>query len=170
MRKMTMRERMLAVLQGREHARPRSCRTRGPVRLTPSHTAVHIYRTLLESFGYAVRRGFDPIRPPIHHVIATAGGAASPLWRRILADILEEYPHRVSSRRIRRAGGIAFLAAYATGHIGGFSAMRDKWLAQPEVVTPDAIAAKMYRRLYKLYCCLDDALGPAYAMLGDAAP
>ena len=47
-----------AALHGPPHARPRSCRTRRLFGLTPSHTAVHIYRALLESFGYAVRRGF----------------------------------------------------------------------------------------------------------------
>ena len=168
MRKMTMRERMLAVLQGREHARPRSCRTRGPVR---SDAIPHGCAHLPDAAGVirlrrAARLRPDPAaRPPRDR---HGRGAASPLWRRILADILEapvEY-HPAASGAL----GIAFLAAYATGHIGGFSAMRDKWLAQPEVVTPDSIAAKMYRRLYKLYCCLDDALGPAYAMLGDAAP
>jgi hypothetical protein len=65
--------------------------------------------------------------------------------------------------------GSAFHAAYATGHIDGFSVMRDKRLTQPEMVARDPIAAKMYRHPYKLYCCLDDALGPAYAMLRDAA-
>jgi len=134
--------------------------------LTPSHTAAHIYRALLEAFGYAVRRGFDPIRPRVRRVVATAGGAASPLWRQILADILEtsvEY-HPAASGAL----GIAFLAGYATGQISCFETIRDTWLAQP-VVTLPAPAAEMYRRLYQVYTCLDDMLGPVYAMLERAA-
>ena len=99
---------------------PTPIRRRGGafVGLTPSHTAADIYRSLLEAIGYALRWGFDPIRPRVRRVIATAGGAASSLWRQILADILEtsiEYHPAVSG-----ALGIAFLAGYATGRIDGF--------------------------------------------------
>ena len=131
--------------------------------LTPAHTAAHVYRALLESFGYAVRQGFDPIRPRVRRVIATAGGAASPLWRRIMADILDapiEYHPRASG-----ALGIAFLAAYASGLVGNFDAIRDDWLAAPEITTPDASTRRCYDDLYRLYCHLDSGLSLAFAML-----
>ena len=130
--------------------------------LTPAHTAVHVYRSLLESFGYAVRQGFDPIRPRTRRVIATAGGAASPLWRQIMADILDapiEYHPRASG-----ALGIAFLAAYASGLVGSFEAIRDDWLADPELTAPDATTRRCYDDLYRLYCHLDGSLSAAFAM------
>ena len=71
--------------------------------LTPAHTAAHVYRALMESFGYAVRQGFDPIRPRTRRVIATAGGAASPLWRQIMADILDTPIEYHSGRAARWA-------------------------------------------------------------------
>jgi xylulokinase len=129
--------------------------------LTPAHTAAHVYRALLESFGYAVRQGFDPIRPRIRRVIATAGGAASPLWRRIMADILDapiEYHSRASG-----ALGVAFLAAYASGLVR-FEAIRDAWLAGPELTVPDAATRQCYDDLYRLYCHLDSSLSTAFAM------
>ena len=67
------------------------------VGLTPSHTAADFYRSLLESVGYALRRGFVPIQPTrVRRAIATAGGAASSLgarpwpifWRRPSSTIL----------------------------------------------------------------------------------
>ena len=131
--------------------------------LTPAHTAAHVYRALLESFGYAVRQGFDPIRPRVLRVIATAGGAASPLWRQIMADILDasiEYHPRASG-----ASGIAFLAAYASGLVGSFEAIRDHWLADPELTVPDAATHRCYDDLYRLYCHLDGSLSAAFAML-----
>ena len=131
--------------------------------LTPAHTVTHVYRALLESFGYAVRQGFDPIRPRVRRVIATAGGAASPLWRQIMADILDapiEYHPRASG-----ALGIAFLAAYASGLVGGFEAIRDDWLAGPELTVPNAATRQCYDDLYRLYCHLDDSLSAAFAML-----
>jgi len=131
--------------------------------LTPSHTAAHIYRALLESFGYAVRRGFDPIRPRVRRVVATAGGAASPLWRQILADILETpvEHHPAASGAL----GIAFLAGYATGQVAGFRIIRDAWLAEPGVTAPNPATTEVYRQLYQVYCHLDDTLGPVYALL-----
>jgi xylulokinase len=131
--------------------------------LTPAHTAAHVYRALLESFGYAVRQGFDPIRPRVRRVIATAGGAASPLWRRIVADILDtpiEYHPRASG-----ALGIAFLAAYASGLVGSFESICNDWLADPELTVPDAATRQCYDDLHRLYCHLDGSLSSAFAML-----
>jgi len=131
--------------------------------LTPAHTAAHVYRALLESFGFAVRQGFDPIRPRVRRVIATAGGAASPLWRQIMADILDapiEHHPQASG-----ALGVAFLAAYASGLVGSFDAIRDDWLADPELTLPDATTRRCYDDLYRLYCHLDSSLSAAFAML-----
>ena len=131
--------------------------------LAPNHTAAHVYRALLESFGYAVRQGFDPIRPRVRRVIATAGGAASPLWRQITADILDapiEY-HPQSGGSL----GIAFLAAYAIESVSDFGAIRDAWLAGPDVIRPDAATRSTYDDLYRLYCHLDSSLSAAFAML-----
>ncbi len=150
-------------LMGRRTPTPDPLARGAFVGLTPSHTAADLYRSLLESTGYALRRGFDPIRPRVRRVIATAGGAASPLWRQILADILEtsiEY-HPAASGAL----GIAFLAGYATGHIAGFESIRDAWLAQPAVTVPDPTTYGVYRSHYQAYCCLDETLGAVYAML-----
>jgi sugar (pentulose or hexulose) kinase len=131
--------------------------------LTPGHTAGHVYRALLESFGYAVRQGYEPIRPWVRRLIATAGGAASPLWRQIVADILGApiEHHAQASGSL----GIAFLAAYATGQVSNFAAIRDAWLAGPEITTPDPGTRRIYDDLYRLYCHLDSSLATAFAML-----
>jgi xylulokinase len=138
--------------------------------LTPEHTASHVYRALLESFGYAIRQGYETIRPHVHRIIATAGGAASPLWRQIMADILgapvsgkaghsiEHHPQASGSL------GIAFLAAYATGQVSGFDAIRDTWLVGPELSIPDPSTRRIYDDRYRLYCHLDDSLATAFAL------
>jgi xylulokinase len=135
--------------------------------LTPGHTAAHIYRALLESFGYALRQGYDPIRSRVHRIIATAGGAVSPLWRQIVADILdapiEHHPQSGGSL------GIAFLAGYASGLVGRFEAIRDTWLVGPELSVPDAGRRRHYEELYRLYCHLDSGLSAAFAMLPASA-
>jgi xylulokinase len=138
--------------------------------LTTAHTAAHIYRALLESVGYAFRQGFDVVRPRIKRVVVTAGAAASALLRQILADVLEtglEY-HPLSGGAV----GIAFMAGYAAGVIPDFRAIKTAWLVDPLVVRPQPSAVETYRRLYPVYCFLDQALEPAFAMLqrGESTP
>ena len=80
-----------------------------------------------------------------------------------MADILDtpiEYHPRASG-----ALGIAFLAAYASGLVGSFEAIRDDWLADPELTVPNAATRHCYDDLYRLYCHLDSCLSVAFAML-----
>jgi xylulokinase len=134
--------------------------------LTPAHTPAHIYRALLESFGYALHPGFAAMRDATTRVVCTAGGAASPLWRQIVADILAtpvEY-HPAGSGAL----GIAFLAGYATGRMVDFGAIKSAWLAHPESTQPDPEAVAVYGRLQAVYNCLEGMLGPAYQALSAA--
>ena len=99
----------------------------------------------------------------MRRVIATAGGAASPLWRQIVADILDDAP-RVSPAGQRRVGDHV-LAGYASGLVGSFEAVRDDWLAGPKLTVPDVTTRHCYDDLYRLYCHLDGNLSAAFAML-----
>ena len=79
-----------------------------------------------------------------------------------MADILDasiEYHPRASG-----ALGIAFLAAYASGLVGSFEAIRDNWLAGPKLTVPET-TRHCYDNLYRLYCHLDSSLSAAFAML-----
>jgi len=131
--------------------------------LTTTHTPAHIYRALLESVGYALRQGFDNVRPRVRRLVATAGGAASGLLRQIIADVLEtdvEY-HPLSGGAV----GIAFMAGFATGLVSDFRFIKTGWLVDPVVTHPAPEAVRVYRHLYPVYCHLDQSLGPAFAML-----
>ena len=139
-------------------------RARGAyVGLTLVHTSAHLYRALLESFGYALRQGFEPERGQVRRVVATAGGARSRLWRQIVSDILDmpvEY-----SPQSGGALGIAYLAGYATGCFSDLSTIRNQWLGPPEVTSPHPGARAVYDRLYGVYSALDEELGPQMARL-----
>lgn len=136
--------------------------------LTPSHTLSHLYRAVLESFAYNLRQGFDPLRPAVRRLVATSGGARSPLWRQIVADVLDaplEY-HPQSGGPL----GIAFLAGYAVGLIGDFTAIKQRWLRQAETTVPDPAAVACYRQLFPLYETFDQALAEAFARLARELP
>jgi xylulokinase len=136
--------------------------------LTPSHTAAHIYRALLESVAFALRRGFDPIRDRVRRIVVTAGGAASPLWRQIIADVLEApVEHHPDASG---ALGIAFLTGFATGGVRSFDEISRVWLAQPQLTFPEPAASTVYAEGYEAYCRLDDAsIQPVRAAVSQAA-
>lgn len=131
--------------------------------LTPSHTAGHVFRAILESFAFSIRQGFDPLRPQIRRVVATAGGAQSRLWRQIMADVLNtplEY-HLSGGGAL----GIAFLAGYGVGLLNDFRLVPDLWLCDPEILLPDADTHAVYSRSYASYCEFDRVLAEPFAHL-----
>ncbi len=133
---------------------------------SPSHTLAHFYRAILEAFAYNVRQSFDGLRSRVVRLVATSGGAQSPLWRQIAADVLEtplEYYPGSSG-----ALGIAFLTAYALGMTCQFNDIKYRWLSNPEVTHPQPEAVKVYRRLFPVYCAFDEALAEPYAQLRKA--
>jgi len=127
--------------------------------LTPSHTKHHIYRALLEAVAYNLRQGFEDIRHEVGRVVATGGGALSPLWRQILADVLEspiEYYPQASG-----ALGMAFLAAWASGAVHEFETVRESWLSGGQVTQPNPAAFQAYAAAYRRYQTFDRAIADA---------
>ena len=107
-------------------------------------------------------RDSTPSGPRVRRVIATAGGAASPLGAKSwpILDAPIAYHPRASGEL-----GIAFLAAYASGLVSSFEVIRDAWLAGPKLIAPDTSTRRCYDDLYRLYCHLDNSLSTAFAML-----
>jgi xylulokinase len=149
--------------QGRRTPQP-NARLRGAlIGLTPGHTGAHIYRALLESFGYNLRQGFDPIRAGVKRLVFTGGGAASRLWREILAGILEvelEYSPKASG-----ALGMAFLTAWGVGAVHDFDTVKTVWLGEMEHIQPDSETFTAYRRSYAAYQVFDRVVGQGYERL-----
>lgn len=117
--------------------------------LTPAHGPAHIYRAILESFAYNQRQTFEAVRPQVHRLVATAGGARSRLWRQIVTDTLnmplEYYPGASG------ALGIAFLAGHAAGLIPNFVAIKSIWLSDPEITHPDPPSVAAYDQYFDVY-------------------
>lgn len=62
------------------------------VGLTVRHKRAHMTRSVLEGVAFGLRDSFELIKEnglPINQVRISGGGAQSPIWRQILADILE---------------------------------------------------------------------------------
>jgi xylulokinase len=103
---------------------------------------------------------------PIDEVRATGGGARSPLWRQLQADVFGLPVHRASIEE-----GPAFGAALLAGVAGG--AYRDVFEASsnirldPEVTLPDPANHRVYSRYRRAYADLYAATAPVMHILDD---
>jgi len=136
--------------------------------LTLSHTSLHLYRALLESYGFALQHWLKELMPQltICRLIAGGQGAKSRLWRQVVSDILA-IP-QVYNPTPGSPLGSAFLAGYGVGAFRDFGAWRDLWFAQPAVTQPNAAAVATYERLFPVYAQLSESLDPLQSQLYQA--
>nr|MBC7245938.1 hypothetical protein [Chloroflexota bacterium] len=118
-----------------------------------AHTRAHMYRAILESYGYGILHGLESTLPGWQHlirrVVATGGGAVSPVWKQIVSDIVgiaQEYVAGADSPL-----GDAFLAGYALGLFKDFSTIRDRWLRVTDITVPDMARHVQYQPYYEIY-------------------
>jgi xylulokinase len=88
------------------------------VGLTVRHTRAHMTRAVLEGVSFGLRDGFELVhtagRAEIAEVRVAGGGARSPLWRQILADVLDAELVTVNTTE-GAAYGAALLAGVGAG-------------------------------------------------------
>ncbi len=137
------------------------------VGLTLRHGKGHMVRSVLEGVSYGLRDSLELIRGlgvPIEQVRASGGGARSPLWRQIQADIFG-----TELVLINVTEGAAFGAALLAGvGAGVYRDVREAVDAAVRVVSstaPDPVAAQAYEGLYPLYRGLYPALKPTFDAL-----
>jgi xylulokinase len=84
--------------------------------LTASHTRGHVVRSILEGVAFSLRDSFtlfSEMKVPVTRIRLGGGGARSPLWRQIQADV---YGHEVEI--VEAEEGAAYGAAILAG-VGG---------------------------------------------------
>jgi xylulokinase len=109
-------------------------RARGAfVGLTLTHDRRHMTRAVLEGVAFGLRDGLDLMleagMPAPDQIRASGGGTASPLWRQIVADVLEAEIATVDTTE-GAAYGAALLAAVGAG-----------WFATVEVAAASLVTA-----------------------------
>jgi xylulokinase len=134
------------------------------VGLTVRHTGAHLARALLEGVAFGLRDSFELMRSTglanIAQVRVTGGGARSPLWRQILADVFATELATVNTTE-GAAYGAALLAA--TG-VGTWADVESACAATVRLTarTAPGPAATHYRECYPLYRDLYPALRPTF--------
>lgn len=125
--------------------------------LTASHTRAHVIRAVLEGVAFSLRDTFaifQEIKVPVKRIRLGGGGARSPLWRQIQADIYGEQVEIVEAEE-GAAYGAAILAgvgakAWASVEAACNDVVRVAGGTAPESHTSQSMqkAYAVYRRLY----------------------
>jgi xylulokinase len=132
--------------------------------LTVAHQRPHLVRAVLEGVAFGLRDGLDLMlgagMPPPDQIRASGGGLASPLWRQILADVLDAEIGGVATTE-GAAYGAALLAAPTAGVAGSVAEAAEAFVRVTPMARPGAEAAT-YAERHVLYRELYPALAPLF--------
>jgi len=130
------------------------------VGITPSHRRAHILRAILEGVAFSLKDSFsifDEMKVPVTQIRLGGGGARSPLWRQIQADV---YAHEVElvAAEEGAAYGAAILAAVGARHFASVDEACDEVIHVASRVNPNpafsALMQKNYAAFRRLYPAL----------------
>lgn len=139
------------------------------VGLTPRHGRGHLVRAILEGVTFSLRDSltiFQELGVPVDEIRATGGGAKSPFWRQIQADV---FNHSVVTTNSVEgpAFGVALLAAVGCGEYAHIAEACRATISVTNSLAPDPNAAPAYDRLFPIYQRLYRDLKADFAALAD---
>jgi xylulokinase len=139
------------------------------VGLTLRHTRAHLTRAVLEGVAFGIKDSFMLIQNAglgsINQVRISGGGARSPLWRQIMADVLGV--ELVTVNTIEGAAfGAALLAAVGAGI---YKNVPEACAAAIQITgrTSPTQAVRIYQDYYPRYRALYPALSPEYKAISE---
>jgi xylulokinase len=162
----------LPYLTGERCPHPDPSARGGWVGLTARTTRPMLIRSLLEGVTFGMRDALEIMKAmgiDISHVRASGGGARSPFWRQLQADIYKQ-PIVLTNAAEGPAYGVAILAGVGTGVWDNVGEACGASIEQTKKVSPKAKASELYDRYYgvyrKLYFDLKDRFGEMAALVG----
>lgn len=121
-----------------------------------------IYRAILEGCSFEMLtniRRLEEYGIPIHEMTATGGGAASPVWLQIKADIFGIPLRSLKNKEAGTAGG-AMLAGVASGVFRDLGEAGEKFVSTKQVYYPNpekrAWYAEKFERYSRIYRAIRD--------------
>ena len=121
--------------------------------LTASHTRAHVIRAILEGVAFSLKDTFtifEEMRIPVTSIRLGGGGARSPLWRQIQADV---YGHEVETVAAEEgaAYGAAILAGVGGGAWGSVEQACDVVVRVAKRIAPNSKDSETMQRAYQTY-------------------
>ena len=133
--------------------------------LTLAHGRAEVARAVLEGCALHLRAILEGVGTvPLDELVIAGGGARSPLWRAIMADVLAV---RLLVPEVLEAGalGAALLAGVGVGLFDGLAEAQARRVRYAGVEQPDVGRAALYDRVYGLYLELEERVAPLYGRL-----
>jgi xylulokinase len=137
--------------------------------LTVRHSLPHLTRSVLEGVSFGLRDSFELMKGAglenISQVRVTGGGARSPLWRQILADVLQAEAVTVNTTE-GAAYGAALLAATGAGAFRSVESACDASVKITGSTLPNPAHVEQYQKSYEVYRGLYPALKSTFEKIG----
>jgi len=132
--------------------------------LTAKHTRADLIRSLLEGVSYSLNDCLQIIEGmgvPLNSVRLSGGGAQSPFWRQMLADVFDKRSVALSTQE-GSAYGAALLAMVGTGEFPSVAAACQAVIHEVESISPHESTAAIYAKGHRIYQGLYSRLQPFY--------
>lgn len=133
--------------------------------LTASHTRAHVTRAILEGVAFSLKDSlsiFDELGLPVERIRLGGGGARSPLWRQIQADVYQQEVEIVEAEE-GAAYGAAILAGVGAKIWSSVDAACEAVVRVAQRMAPDPAASLVMQQNYlvyrKIYPVLRDLFG-----------
>ena len=135
--------------------------------LTMDTTRADMTQAVLEGVAFALRDSFEVARAlgiKIERTKICGGGAKSPLWKKMIANILNVKVDVIESEEGPSMGG-AMLAAVAAGEYASVEEIADKFVKVVDTVEPDAELVAKYEARYQQYKAIYPAMKPVFDVI-----
>lgn len=139
----------------------------GLIGLTLAHRRGHIARAIMEGVTFALRDSLEiflELDTPINEIRASGGGAKSPFWRQIQADVFGRPVTSINAEE-GAAFGAALLASVGAGAYARIENACDAAIHVVGQVEPQRDAVQAYERVYHEFRLLYPTLAPAFRRL-----
>jgi xylulokinase len=136
----------------------------GWIGLTAKHTRADLIRSVIEGVSYSQKDCLSIVEQlgvPVSSIRASGGGARSPFWRQILADVFAKRVARLENQE-GSAYGAALLAMVGTGEFSTVPEACKATIHEADSVTPRAAESQTYASSYETYRALYPALRPIF--------
>jgi xylulokinase len=129
---------------------------------TMRHGRAHMARAIMEGVAFALRQVMDTmavLQVPLNDLMAAGNGLESPVWRRILSDVLGK-PLTLSREREQTGRGAAMIAGIGTGVYSGYEELMSILPSNAESTEPIQVNHRVYEGQYRRFCELYPLLKP----------
>ena len=133
--------------------------------LTASHTRGHLIRAVMEGVAFSLKDTFtifEEMRIPVTSIRLGGGGARSPLWRQIQADVYEHEVEIVAAEE-GAAYGAAILAGTGAGAWASVDEACDKVVRVASRIAVDPAGTRTMQQAYGTYRKIYPALRQVFA-------